>query len=446
MNKDISTEIEECYRIADEIEKKGIMKDTISTSLRDNFRYELLKFLSFLSSLDSYISAEELSFIKEVTGFDATHGMVSSVIAGEHIADSAYLDNPPFSFKYFIVADASGKLGSMKKVTQTYINTIRALGQEFVAVMDISSDSMIGRFTSYISMLEKFAKEYGAAGSTGSIRKAAPGNRTVEEALEELNALTGLDGVKHDVNMLVNLMKVQKIREERGLKQPSVSRHLVFSGNPGTGKTTVARLLAGIYHSLGILSGGQLVEVDRSGLVSGYIGQTATKVTEVVESALGGILFIDEAYTLTSGKGQGDFGQEAVDTLLKAMEDNRDNLVVIVAGYPKLMEEFLDSNPGLRSRFNKFLTFEDYTPEQLLEITKSMAAAQDYRLSGEAKKAALEYYGRLCSDKPDNFANAREARNFFEKAVAKQAGRIVGMEHIDKDTIMELKACDLVTD
>ena len=173
---------------------------------------------------------------------------------------------------------------------------------------------------------------------------------------------------------------------------------------PGTGKTTVARLLAGIYHSLGILSGGHLVEVDRSGLVSGYIGQTATKVTEVVESALGGILFIDEAYTLTSNKGQGDFGQEAVDTLLKAMEDNRDNLVVIVAGYSDLMEEFLNSNPGLRSRFNKFMKFEDYTPEQLLDIVKGMAAKQDYVLSEEAKAATLNHFEKICANKPENFA------------------------------------------
>lgn len=188
------------------------------------------------------------------------------------------------------------------------------------------------------------------------------------------------------------------------------------------------------------------MEVDRSGLVSGYIGQTAAKVMEVVDTALGGVLFIDEAYTLTANKGQGDFGQEAVDTLLKAMEDNRDNLVVIVAGYTDLMEQFLDSNPGLRSRFNKFMKFEDYTAEQLLEIIKSMAAKQDYVLSEGARVAALEYYRKVTADKPENFGNARDARNFLEKAISNQAGRIVGIKDIDKETIMTIEAEDLSLD
>jgi SpoVK/Ycf46/Vps4 family AAA+-type ATPase len=232
------------------------------------------------------------------------------------------------------------------------------------------------------------------------------------------------------------------MREEMHMKPPSVSLHMVFSGNPGTGKTTVARLLSGVYKSLGLLEKGHLVEVDRSGLVSGYIGQTATKVQEVVQKALGGILFIDEAYTLTSGKGEGDFGQEAVDTLLKAMEDHRDELVVIVAGYPELMNGFLDSNPGLRSRFNKFLYFEDYKPEELVEILEDQCKKAEYRMSEEAHDLALAFFEDRVAKHLDNFANGRDARNYFEKAVANQASRIVELDQVDETVLQTLEAVD----
>ena len=267
-----------------------------------------------------------------------------------------------------------------------------------------------------------------------------------DELMAQLDSLVGLDDVKKDIKNLMNLVKVRRLRKENGLPIPPMSLHMVFMGNPGTGKTTVARIISGLYAAIGVLEKGQLIEVDRSGLVAGYVGQTALKTQEVIKSALGGVLFIDEAYTLTANKGQGDFGQEAVDTLLKAMEDNRDNLVVIVAGYTDLMEQFLDSNPGLRSRFNKFMKFEDYTAEQLLEIIKSMAAKQDYVLSEGARVATLEYYRKVTANKPENFGNARDARNFLEKAISNQAGRIVGIKDIDKETIMTIEAEDLSLD
>ena len=268
-------------------------------------------------------------------------------------------------------------------------------------------------------------------------------DRHVEDILKEIDKLIGLEGVKKQIHSLVNLLQVQRIREQKGLKHPVMSNHLVFTGNPGTGKTTIARKMSEIYHCLGILEKGHLVETDRSGMVVGYMGQTAERVQELMGKAMGGVLFIDEAYTLSNHKIEGDFGQEAIDTLLKAMEDQRGNLVVIVAGYPEPMEEFLNSNPGLRSRFNKHIRFEDYSVSQLNEIFHLLCSSQDYEVDPDAEADLLFKISQMVVESKENFANARAVRNYFEDVVARQANRIVNEELTEHQDFITIKKEDL---
>ena len=266
---------------------------------------------------------------------------------------------------------------------------------------------------------------------------------TVEELLAELDELCGLDNVKKDVRSLINLMKIRKLRQAQDLPVPPISLHLVFLGNPGTGKTTVARLLAGLYKAIGVLPKGRLVEVDRSGLVAGFVGQTAIQTQKVIQSAMGGVLFIDEAYALVNQDNGNDFGREAIEVLLKNMEDHRKDLIVIVAGYTELMGRFIHSNPGLESRFNKYFYFEDYTGDQLMEIFRSMCGKNGYTIGNEAEKYAEAYFAGLYEERDENFGNARDVRNVFERAVARQSDRVAALEAPTKEQLMELTVGDL---
>ena len=502
MNMNLKKELNDCYMYGEIISQQGFgPKKDITMS--EMIRFDLLQFLIYLVDTSSGNIQPQATFIHGYLNQYFTQDRLLR-FKYERTETDKFAHTVPRSFTYFAEADASGKSAYTTKgysKSRNLLNLYMELGQEFIACNSTITEQEMKRLSSYTGMIEKYLRKHnlyeagkgpipgsilnggnnytppsssapaanaktgaltGKGPTAGATSYASPEaaleamkgqlnkeeipeeELNLEDLMNELNSLTGLDEVKEDIKSLINILKVKKLREERGMKQPSVSLHMVFSGNPGTGKTTVARLLAKIYKCIGILPKGQLVEVDRSGLVEGYVGHTAIKTKEVVESALGGILFIDEAYTLTAGKDDKDFGQEAVDTLLKLMEDNRDNLVVIVAGYTDLMEDFVDSNPGLRSRFNKYIFFKDYTGDQLYEIFLANCKKQEYEPNEAGKKYVKEYLTKRANEHDENFANAREVRNYIERAIARQATRIVSLDKVSDKQLRTLTKADLV--
>lgn len=293
-----------------------------------------------------------------------------------------------------------------------------------------------------LSQKEKsFLKELGR--EAGVVDCEITSAEAPDASIETLNQLIGLQEVKTSITSLVNFITINQKREKMGLKVPAISYHCIFTGNPGTGKTTVARILAGIYKSLGILQTGQLVETDRSGLVAEYVGQTAVKTNKIIDSAIGGVLFIDEAYSLAAGGGE-DYGKEAIATLLKRMEDDRDKLVVILAGYGNEMNDFINTNPGLRSRFSRFIHFPDYSADELYSIFLLNMRKFDYRLTPKADTCLREILRRKVETKAKDFGNAREVRNLFEKVVEAQSDRLQSTEKITKETLSEITEEDLL--
>ena len=478
---DLKERLEKCYSMCDLITEAQV-SDSANRNLRSLLRLDLVNFCVYLAYADDLMTPQEEAFIRESFDYPLSWATRADALAQLN-QNEGFSKKIPTAIKYFILADAGRRVKNDPNRHQktAYLVTTYEEAGKMIASM-AGNKAVADAAAAYVKMLDKFIEGYGlfrnknvkiSGGRPCSIQSAAAkkpnekvpstvrpktsepeapkpqpvelDQKRIDEIMSELNQLVGLKTVKEEITRLVDLLRVQRMRSEVGLQNKGTSRHMVFYGNPGTGKTTVARLLADIYRELGILPTGQLVEVDRSGLVGGYVGQTAIKTSEVIDQAMGGVLFIDEAYTLTANKGQNDFGQEAVDTILKAMEDYRDEMIVIVAGYTELMQEFLETNPGLKSRFNYFIEFPDYTPEELVAILELQCKKNEYTLSEAAREKAVALFTERCENKPENFANAREVRNFMEKAMLNHAGRVTKLPKSarTKKVLSQLEAEDL---
>lgn len=369
----------------------------------------------------SVVSSEQLM---RSQGIAATKGFIKVM---EDSFDTNFPDD-----KFFVI-----EILRDNGIDEDVINKYAVLLYRFASILAKADGNVDEKETAWLASMVKFTESADKGRETAREAKDAP-------ALQQLDKLIGLESVKEEVNKLTNFIKVQNLRKQKGMNAITISYHCVFTGNPGTGKTTVARIVAQIYRELGILKKGQLVETDRSGLVAEYVGQTAVKTNKIIDSALDGVLFIDEAYSLVQGGGN-DYGKEAIATLLKRMEDDRDRLVVILAGYDNEMKLFIDSNPGLQSRFNRYIHFSDYNSEELMAIFKLNLKKFDYELTNDAEQKISHLFSYAVSHKDQNFGNGRYARNVLEKTLENQATRLASVSEITEQMLRTIEENDIPT-
>lgn len=454
--KGIKAYIDKAPALSEVFLMSRLLSSTNST-LHRKFLVDIYRFASVTAKADNKVTNEEAEWLSNILKLQ---GGDNKEIVPEEDDEPVYSSNTPViegrldpifaDAARWVVDNQDGSTSKLQRQFEIGYNRAGKLSDQLEAAGIVGPnkgqkgrDVLIDNRDKLEQLLaDLLGDDYTTAGGDKS---NSPAKRTTKPKTQDptkmLDELIGLESVKKEVETLSNFIKIQQTRAAKGLKTSAVSYHCVFTGNPGTGKTTVARILAKIYKNLGVVSKGHLVETDRAGLVAEYVGQTAVKTNKIIDSALDGVLFIDEAYSLIGG-GESDYGKEAIATLLKRMEDNRDRLIVILAGYTKNMKDFIDSNPGLQSRFNRYIEFPDYSAEELIQIFEANMKKYEYHFGNGAKEALQNYFEKEVANKDANFGNGRLVRNVFEKTLERQANRLAHEVNLTTDKLSQIEIED----